>query len=59
MHSVLIFRDRGGLISVKFTYRKTSNKRPTKPQNLNVSRVVLQLSLANLSKPGVKSRMKM
>ena len=31
----------------------------TKSQNLNVSRLVLQLSLRNLLKPGVQSRMKM
>ena len=39
-------------------YRQTFNTRRTKPQNLNVSRLVLQLSLPNLLKPGVKSRMK-
>ena len=31
----------------------------TKSQNLDVSRLVLQLSLSNPLKPGVKSRMKM
>ena len=41
------------------TYRKTSNIRHTKYQNLNASRPVLQLSLPNPLKPGVKSRMKM
>ena len=41
------------------TYRKVSNIRRTKFPNLNVSRFVLQLSLPNLMKPGVKSRMKM
>ena len=35
-------------------YRKISNKRRTKSQNLNDSRLVLHLSLANLLKPGVK-----
>ena len=39
--------------------RKISNTRRTKSQNLNVSRLVLQLSLLNPMKPGVKSRMKM
>ena len=48
--------------SVKLTwwsYRKISNIRRTKFQTLNVSRLVLQLSLPNPMKPGVKSRMKM
>ena len=40
-------------------YRKISNIRRTKSQNLNVSQLVLQLSLLNPMKPGVKSRMKM
>ena len=40
-------------------YRQTSNISHTKFQNLNVSRLVLQLSLPNLLKPGVKSRIKM
>ena len=40
-------------------YRKISNIRRTKSPNLNVSRLVFQLSLPNPSKPGVKSRMKM
>ena len=35
-----------------------SNIRRTKSQNLNVSRLVLQLSLPNQLKPDVKSRMK-
>ena len=43
----------------KESYRKISNIRHTKSQNLNVSRLVLQLSLPNPMKPGVKSRMKM
>ena len=41
------------------TYCQTSNKSHTKSQNLNVPRRVLQLSLRNLLKPGVKSKMKM
>ena len=36
-----------------------SNIRRTKSQNLNVSRLVLELSLPNPLKPDVKSRMKM
>ena len=40
-------------------YRKVSNIKRTKSQNLNDSRLVLQLSLPNRLKPGVKSRMKM
>ena len=40
-------------------YPKTSNIRCTKSQILNVSCVILQLSLPNPLKPGVKSRMKM
>ena len=35
-------------------YRKISNIRRTKSQNLNDSRLVLQLSLLNLLKPGIK-----
>ena len=41
------------------SYRKISNTRHTKSPNLNVSRLVLQLSLPNPMKPVVKSRMKM
>ena len=41
------------------TYRKTSSISRTKPQNLNVSHLVLQLSLPNSLKPNVKLRMKM
>ena len=37
----------------------TSNISRTKSQNLNVSDLVLMLSLSNPLKPGVKSRMKM
>ena len=40
-------------------YRKISNIRPTKSPNLTVSVLVLQLSLPNPMKPGVKLRMKM
>ena len=47
------------VIYVAMIYRKVSNIRRTKSQNLNVSRPVLQLSLPNLLKPCIKSRMKM
>ena len=40
-------------------YRKISNIRRTKSPSLNVSLLVLQLSLPNPMKPGFKSRMKM
>ena len=39
-------------------HRQTSNIRRIKSQNLNVSRLVLQLSLSNPLKPCVDSRMK-
>ena len=39
-------------------YRKVSNIRRTKSQNLNVSRLILKVSLPNPLKPGVKLRMK-
>ena len=44
---------------IKENYRKTSSMSRTKCQNLNVSNLVLQFSLLNPLKPGVKSRMKM
>ena len=40
-------------------YREISNKSCTKSHNLNDSRLVLQLSLPDSLKAGVKSRMKM
>ena len=40
-------------------YRQISNIRRTKSQALHVSRLVLQLTLPNPLKPGIKSRMKM
>ena len=43
----------------KGEYRKISNISRTKSPNLNVSRLVLQLSLLNPLNTGVKSRMKM
>ena len=40
-------------------YRQITNISSTISQNVNVSRLVLQLSLHNSLKPGVKSKMKM
>ena len=40
-------------------YRKISNIRRTKSQNLTDSPLVLRSSLSNPLKPGIKSRMKM
>ena len=40
-------------------YHQTSNIRHTISPNFNVSGIILQLSLPNPLKPGVKSRMKM
>ena len=40
-------------------YRKVSNIRRTKSQNSNASRLILEFSLPNPLKPGVKLRMKM
>ena len=40
-------------------YRQFSNKGRTQSRNRNVYRLILQLSLPNPTKPGVKSRMKM
>ena len=44
---------------IAVSYRQISNIKHTKSQNLNVSHLVLQLSLPNPIKSGVKSRMKM
>ena len=40
-------------------YRQISNTRRTKFHNFYASHLVLQLSMSNLLKPGIKSRMKM
>ena len=45
--------------SLNTTYRQTSNITHIKLKKMNLSRLVLQLSLHNPLKPGVKSRMKM
>ena len=47
------------IVIVFLSYHKISNISHTKSQNLNESRFVLQLSLPNPLKPGVKLRMKM
>ena len=47
------------LLVIWDAYRKISNIRRTKSANLNVSRLVVQLSLPKSMKPCVKSRMKM
>ena len=44
---------------LKVDYLQTSTIRRTKSQNLDVSRFVLQLSLPNPVKLGVKSRIKL
>ena len=44
---------------VKDLCRQTANIGPTKSQNFNVSRLVMQLYLPNPFKTGVKLRMKM
>ena len=44
--------------SILYDYCKISNIRHTKSPNLNVSRLVLQFSVPNPMKSGVKSRMK-
>ena len=44
---------------IEYQYHQISNVSLTKCQNLNVSGLVLQLSLCNLLEPGVKSKMKM
>ena len=44
--------------TLRVIYRQTSDISRTKSKNINVSRLVMQLSLPNPLKPGVKSRMK-
>ena len=44
---------------MNYVYHQTSRVSWTKPQHLNVSHLILQLSLPNSLKPGLKSRMKM
>ena len=47
------------VVTIVDYYRNISNIRGTKSQNLNVSRLGLQLFLCNIFKPKVKWRMKM
>ena len=47
------------LIETAPRYRKVSNIRRTKTENLNASRLILLLSLPNPLKPGIELRMKM
>ena len=47
------------ILIMENNYRKVSNIRRTKSQNLKASRLILQMSLPNPLKPGVKLRMKM
>ena len=47
----------GTYTMLDYAYRKVSNIRRTKCQNLNDSRLVLQLSVPNPLKPSVKSIM--
>ena len=46
-------------LTCTFNYIQISNISRTRSQNWNVSRLVLTLSMCNLWKPGVKSKMKM
>ena len=55
----LLYGDCSHLTLGPADYSQTSNISRTKSQNLNVYRLVLQLSLPNSSKPGVQWRMKM
>ena len=48
-----------GITHSDLNYRKSSNIRRTETQNLNASRLSLQLSLRNILKPCFKSRMEM
>ena len=48
----------GSVPVTNLLYRKLSNIRRTKSQHLNDSRLILQMSLPNPLKPGVKLRMK-
>ena len=48
-----------GRFESNFRYRQVSNIRHTESQNLSISLLVLQLSLPNPLKPGVRARIKM
>ena len=49
----------GWIAQLNYNHCQTSDINHTKSQYWNVSRLILQLSLPNPLKPGVKSRMKM
>ena len=54
-HRYWIAWKKTGYVSTShIAYCKISNRRCTKPQNFNVSRLGMQLSLRNILKPGVK-----
>ena len=52
-------KDGTHMFDAKYRYSQIFNIRRTKSQNLNVSPLVLQLSLYNILKSGVKLKMKM
>ena len=54
-----VFSEQWHNAGVNINYHKVSNISCTKSPNLDVSRLVVQLSSPNPMKPGVKSRMKM
>ena len=58
-YSTTRIRNKEHLMSRRLNYRKISNIRHTKFQHLNVSHLVLQLSLPNSLKPDVNQIMKM
>ena len=59
-NALLCARIYAGTVMTKFvTYRKVSNIRRAKSQYLNDSHLVLQSSLSNPLKQGIKLRMKM
>ena len=57
MHTVKAWKG-SVLTHLEINYHQTSNISGTKSQDLNVSRLALQLFLRNLLRPSVKSRMK-
>ena len=59
LESAYSFTEESWLNSTTPTHRQFSFIRRTQSQNINVSRLVLLLSLPNPLKPGVRMRMKM
>ena len=55
----VVLWDEISFFNMLIKYCKISNISRTKSLNLDVSRLILQLSLPNLMKPDVQSRMKM